>query len=53
MNIRQACAFLGISAATLHRAMRRGEIPFRKLGSRTLFSRAVLLAWLAGPDATT
>jgi excisionase family DNA binding protein len=42
LNIRQVIETTGISRASIYRQMRAGQLPFVKLGSRTLFRPADL-----------
>jgi excisionase family DNA binding protein len=42
LNIRQVTETTGISRASIYRQMRAGQLPFVKLGSRTLFRPADL-----------
>jgi len=37
LNIRQVTEATGISRASIYRQMKAGQLPFVKLGSRTLF----------------
>ena len=37
LNIRQVTETTGISRASIYRQMKAGQLPFVKLGSRTLF----------------
>lgn len=43
----QAATHLGISRHAVYRAVRKGELPGRKVGSRWLFSRTALDQFLA------
>jgi len=40
LSISEACALLGISRQTLHRAIKRGVIQTTKLGRRLIIKRA-------------
>ncbi len=42
----EAAKLLGISKQTLIEACNNKEIPFRKIGSKYIFSRVALTAWL-------
>ena len=44
LNVREAAAFLQVSVATVHAWKRKGLIQYRKVGNRTLFEQAALLA---------
>jgi excisionase family DNA binding protein len=45
----QAAELLQVTRAVLERLAEQGELPGRKLAGEWRFSRAALLAWLAGP----
>jgi excisionase family DNA binding protein len=45
----QAAELLQVTCAVLERLAEQGELPGRKLAGEWRFSRAALLAWLAGP----
>jgi excisionase family DNA binding protein len=45
----QAAELLQVTCALLQRLAEQGELPGRKLAGEWRFSRAALLAWLAGP----
>jgi excisionase family DNA binding protein len=45
----QAAELLQVTCAVLERLAEQGELPARKLAGEWRFSRAALLAWLAGP----
>jgi excisionase family DNA binding protein len=51
LNVREAAAFLQVSVATVHAWKRKGLIEYRKVGNRTLFEQAALLA-AAQPQPT-
>ena len=44
-TIREITTLIGISRTTLYRVMRSGELPFVKLGSRTLVRATDLRTW--------
>lgn len=44
LTVREAAAFLQVSVATVHAWKRQGLVAYRKIGNRTLFERAALLA---------
>lgn len=46
LTVEQAAALLDVTEHTIHEWKRRGLLPFLKLGSRTYFKRAELLASL-------
>ncbi|MEM9490538.1 MAG: helix-turn-helix domain-containing protein [Myxococcota bacterium] len=47
LNADQVAAMLGVDRKTIYSYASRGEIPHRRLGKRLLFSRTVLIEWLA------
>jgi hypothetical protein len=51
MNAEQAGQFLQIEEAVVIQLAEAGKLPGRKLGEVWRFSRAALVAWLAGPEA--
>lgn len=42
----EAARYLRVSRNTLYDAAGRGEVPYRRVGKRMLFSRDALLSWL-------
>jgi excisionase family DNA binding protein len=42
LNVDEAACFLRISKSTVYKKVMRKELPFHKLGSRTLFDQAEL-----------
>jgi excisionase family DNA binding protein len=50
MNAEQAGQFLQIDEAVVIELAEAGKLPGRKLGTAWRFSRAALVAWLAGPE---
>jgi excisionase family DNA binding protein len=48
LYIDQAAALLGVHPVTLRRLAGAGRVPCRKVGREWRFSRATLMAWLAG-----
>jgi excisionase family DNA binding protein len=50
MNAEQAGQFLQIAEDVVVTMAEAGKLPGRKLGSAWRFSRAALVAWLAGPE---
>lgn len=50
MNAEQAAQFLQIAEAVVVELAEAGQLPGRKLGTAWRFSRAALVAWLAGPE---
>jgi excisionase family DNA binding protein len=51
MNAEQVGQFLQIEEAVVLELAEAGKLPGRKLGEDWRFSRAALVAWLAGPEA--
>ena len=47
----QVADLLGIDRKLVYDCAARGELPCRRLGRRFLFSRAAIVAWLAGDAA--
>lgn len=50
MNAEQAGQFLQIEKDVVIELAEAGKLPGRKLGAAWRFSRAALVAWLAGPE---
>jgi excisionase family DNA binding protein len=50
MNAEQAGQFLQIDEKVVNELAEAGKLPGRKLGPSWRFSRAALVAWLAGPE---
>jgi len=50
MNAEQAGQFLQIDERVVNELAEAGKLPGRKLGNAWRFSRAALVAWLAGPE---
>ena len=50
MNAEQAGQFLQIDEKVVSELAEAGKLPGRKLGNTWRFSRAALVAWLAGPE---
>src|ERR1041384_4727064 len=50
MNAEQAGQFLQIDEKVVNELAEAGKLPGRKLGNAWRFSRAELVAWLAGPE---
>jgi excisionase family DNA binding protein len=50
MNAEQAAQFLQIDEKVVTELAEAGKLPGRKLGPAWRFSRAALVAWLAGPE---
>ena len=50
MNAEQAGQFLQIDERVVIELAEAGKLPGRKLGTAWRFSRAALVAWLAGPE---
>jgi len=53
MTAEQALALLGgvISRASFYAAIRRGEVPHRRLGKRIIIPRHAFLRWLEAAQA--
>lgn len=51
MTADDVAAFLAVDRKTVYDYANRGRIPHRRLGKRLLFSRSVLVEWLAGKSA--
>ena len=51
MKVEQAAQLLQLDEKTVLELAEAGTLPGRKLGSAWRFSRAAIIAWLAGPDA--
>ncbi|MDO7874360.1 helix-turn-helix domain-containing protein [Hymenobacter sp. ASUV-10] len=49
LSVKEAAAFLDVCVASIHAWKRRGLLPYRKLGSRTLFTPEDLLAAVQQP----
>ncbi|MBX7224320.1 MAG: helix-turn-helix domain-containing protein [Blastocatellia bacterium] len=47
LNVAEAAEFLRIDQSTLYRFVADEEIPFRKVGTRTVFLESELLDWTA------
>lgn len=50
-GLNEAARALGVSAPTLHRAVKREEVPHTRIGSRVLIPAAFVLKAIHGPDA--
>lgn len=50
MNIEEAADFLRISTSHLYKLSAAGEIPCAKVGGRSVFRRAALLAWVESKE---
>lgn len=54
LDVEQAAEFLNISVPTIHRLKAKDKIPFRKIGSRVIYSRTDLTKWIMNdPDRST
>jgi hypothetical protein len=49
LSVKEAAAFLDVCVASIHAWKRRGLLPYRKLGTRTLFTPEDLLAAVQQP----
>ncbi len=47
LNADEAAAMLGVGRGSIYSAVRRGEVPHRRIGRKVLFSRRALQRWLA------
>ena len=52
LKLSEAAAFLGVSNSWLYRKTMSSEIPYFKLGSRTMFSEERLLTWVKAREHT-
>lgn len=52
LNTTEAAEYLGVSKSWVYRMTMTREIPFFKIGSRTLFKEEQLLTWLASREHT-
>lgn len=52
LKLSEAAAFLGVSNSWLYRKTMTREIPYFKLGSRTMFLEERLLAWVKAREHT-
>lgn len=50
-SVPEAAALVGVSAWSMYEAIKRGELPARKIGRRIVIPKIQLEAWLAGRDA--
>lgn len=48
LGLAEAAEFLGVSVDTLVKYLDDEDVPYRKLGSRRIFSRAALVDWAGG-----
>lgn len=48
LGVKEAAAYVGVAVTTLYRMMGRREVPFLKVGKRTLIRVADLDSFLAG-----
>ena len=49
LTVREAAKALGVAEGTVRRAIKRGDLPARKFGRRTLIVRDVFQRWLDKP----
>lgn len=49
LSVKEAAAFLGVCVASIHAWKRKNIVPYRKIGSRTLFAPEDLLAAVQQP----
>jgi excisionase family DNA binding protein len=47
VSINEACKLAGIGRSSIYQAIRRGELPIRKSGRRSLILTADLQRWLS------
>ncbi|WP_426062036.1 helix-turn-helix domain-containing protein [Hymenobacter sp. B1770] len=52
LTVREAAELLDVTVQTIHEHKRKGILPYKKLGSRTYFLRADVLAALQGHQRT-
>lgn len=50
-SVPEAAVLVGVSTWSMYEAIKRGELPARKVGRRIVVPRVQLEAWLAGRDA--
>ncbi len=51
LEVKEVSALIGVSQTTIYAMVREGQIPFRKIRGRILFSREVIEAWVRGETA--
>ena len=52
LTTEEVCAFLRIDLAAVEERLRAGDIPARRFGVEWRFSKAAILRWLDGNDAS-
>lgn len=52
LTVSEACEIIGISRNSGYAAIRRGELPSRKIGRRVVIPRAAFDRWLAAAGTT-
>jgi len=52
MDVDELAAFLHVSPSTIYHRTRNGDIPTRRIGSRLLFSREEIKAWIASESCS-
>jgi excisionase family DNA binding protein len=50
MTVAEVCAYIRIHRATIYRMIKRGEIPFFRIGYHYRFNREQIDAWREGQD---
>jgi excisionase family DNA binding protein len=53
ITVEEAAAVLGIGRSAAYEAVRRGDLPSRRLGRRIVFPVPALLTWLGVPEASS
>jgi excisionase family DNA binding protein len=48
LNVNEAAELIGVSQTTIYKKVKTGEIPHKKVGSRIIFHRGLIEAWLRG-----
>jgi excisionase family DNA binding protein len=48
LNVNETAELIGVSQTTIYKKVKTGEIPHARLGSRIIFHRGMIEAWLRG-----
>lgn len=48
LNVNEAAELIGVSQTTIYKKVKTGEIPHTRVGSRIIFHRGLIEAWLRG-----